>query len=882
VPEILPTGTVTLVFTDVEGSTQALRRLGPRYHESLELHETVIRAAVAAERGVEVDTQGDAFFVAFPNAVDAIGAAARIQLELGAAAWPEAVPLRVRIGIHTGEPAQSGSRYVGLDVNRASRIAAVAHGGQIVVSAVTRSLAVAARAEMEFTDLGRVHLKDFSEPERLFQAVLPGLRRRFPPLRTASETNIPELPGTFVGRKPELAALAALLDGPRERLITLVGPGGTGKSRLALELARRSLGRFAHGVRLVRLAAIEDTAHVPAELAGVLGLTGSDDLEAQIVAHLQEREVLLVVDNLEHLPDVGTLLGDLLERCPRLIVLATSRSPLLLAGERVVAVDSLSRNEALTLFVDRARAADSRYSLDATGEGAVHALCERLDNLPLAIEIAAARIGTLAVTDMVELLEPALETTGKQDLPARQRTLAATIAWSYALLSPALRRLHARLALFQAPFGVVAARDAFGASVDELDQLVRASLLRRVDDGSGRARLGMLRVVREYALERLEADGLLDEAQAARDHWVDANVTGASTRLDGPDQKATLAALDELLPDLRASIDDARRRGDAARAMWLVAPLERFWRARADLVEARATLEWALAHDTAPAALRANAQWTLGRLVIAQGRPDEAVEPLRRALELFRADGELRSTAFALTELAWIALDRGEVAAAEAHAGEALVIADEADDDRARSSALAALASVAAEQGEAGLSRRLSEQSLAVRRALGDRLLVANGALTLGSAALADGDLVAARGALEECLALAREVGDAQHEAAAACCLGEVEILAGDPTAALPLLLEALASFVRLGNEPAAAECLVGLAAATYDHDPQAAQLLLDAAAAARERAGTTPLPVERRLERRVRARLPPPPQPARVLSITDAALLAGADPTRI
>ncbi len=877
----LPTGTVTLLFTDVEGSTDALRRLGARYRDALELHESVIRTAIAAAGGVEVDTQGDAFFVAFADAVAAVRAAARIQAELGAATWPEDVPLRVRMGIHTGEPVRAGDRYVGLDVNRAARIAAVAHGGQIVVSAVTRSL-VGARAEVEFIDLGRARLKDFAVPERLFEAVLPGLGRRFPPLRTVSETNVPELPGAFVGRKHELATLGALLDGPRERLLTLVGPGGAGKSRLALELARRSLGRFAHGVRLVRLAALEDAAHVPSELAGVLGLRAADDLEDSIATHLEERELLLVVDNLEHLPDTGALLGRLLARCPRLMILATSRSPLRLAGERVVHVEPLARDEAVALFVDRATTADARFSLAGAGEAMVEALCERLDNLPLAIEIAAARVGSLTVTDMVVLLEPALETTGGQDLPARQRTLAATIGWSYDLLAPPLRQLHERLALFQAPFGIEAARDAFGASVEELEQLVRASLLRRLDDGSGSTRLGMLRVVREYALERLESDGLRGEAEAARDRWIDATVAHASTRLEGPEQGATLAALDGVLPDLRASLDDARRRGDAARALSLVAPLERFWRARADLVDARETLEWALAHETAPAPLRAGAYWTLGRLVVAQGRPDEAVEPLRRALELYRADGELRRTAFALTELAWIALDRGDLGDADARAGEALVIADEADDDRARSSALAALASVASERGEAALSRQLSEQSLAVRRALGDRLLVANAALTLGSAALADGDLVAARTALDECLELAREVGDAQHAAAAACCLGELEILAGAPDTALPLLREALATFVRLGNEPAAAECLVAVAAAALDHDAATALLLVDAAAAARRRAGAAPLPVERRLEHRVRSRVPPSSGARRVLPVIDAALLAGADPARI
>lgn len=877
----LPTGTVTLLFTDVEGSTRALRRLGPRYREALEVHEAVIREAVAAGGGVVVDTQGDAFFIAFADAGGAVAAATSIQAGLEGAAWPDDVPLRVRIGIHTGEPSRVGERYVGLDVNRAARISAVAHGGQVVVSAVTRSL-VPAGSGIEFFDLGRARLKDFALPERLFEAVVPGLTRRFPPLRTLSETNVPELPGRFVGRTRELATLGALLDGPSERLVSLVGAGGAGKSRLALELARRALGRFAHGVRLVRLAALEDAAHVPAQLAAVLGLETADGQEESIAVHLEERELLLVVDNLEHLPETGALLGRLLARCPRLVILATSRSPLHLAGERVVQLEPLAREEAVALFVDRAAAVDARFSLEAVSEEQVASLCERLDNLPLAIEIAAARTGSLSVADMVDALGSVLEARGPRDLPARQQTLAATIGWSYALLSPETRRVHGRLALFQGVFGLDAARDAFGADVDEVEQLVRASLLRRLDDRSGQARFGMLRTIREYALGWLEQEGLRSEAVAARDRWLDARVTEAAARLDGAEQAMTFAELDELLPDLRASLDDARRSGDAARALWLVAPLERFWRARAELIWARETLEWALADESTPRALRAGAYWTLGRLVVAQGRPEDALAPLRRALELYRADGEHRRTAFALAELAWIALDRGDLAEAEEQAGEALVIAEEAEDERAESSALAALASVASERGEAALSRHLSEQSLAARRALGDRLLIANGALTLGSGALADGDLRAARSAFEECLELAREVGDAQHAAAALCCLGELEILAGAPEAGVPLLLEALATFVRLGNEPAAAECLVGLAAATPAHDASTARLLVDAADAARRRAGSVPLPVERRLERRVRRRLPLSDGSPVELPIVDAALLAGADPAHI
>jgi len=876
----LPTGTVTLVFTDVEGSTEALRLLGGRYADAMALHQLIVRDATAEHGGVEIDTQGDGFFVVFPRAQQAVAAAAAIQQRSAEARWPDDRPLRVRVGIHTGEPTLAPHGYVGLDVHRAARIAASAHGGQVVVSAVTRALV----DDRAFVDLGRHLLKDFREPERLFQLVVAAEGAGFPPLRTTLESNLPMLPGRFVGRDPELAHIGALLEAPDVRLITLVGAGGSGKSRLALEVARRAIGRWSHGVRLVRLAALEDAALVPSEICRALDLASvADDREA-LRQHLCDRELLLVVDNLEHLPDSGVLLGSLLQTSSRLTVLATSRSPLRIAGEHVVRIEPLPEAAAVALFLDRASAADSSFHADAVDQRAVRTLCMRLDGLPLAIEIAAARVATLSVIDMVDLLEPSLNTSGARDLPERQRTLAATIAWSYELLEPRLRTLHGQLAVFQGGFSYDAAHTVFGATVDELETLVAASLLRRLREESGRTRLGMLRVVREFALDHLAQDDALTYAQAQRDAWVDEVATRAAAGLAGAHPTISLSELEEILPDLRASFEDARARDDRGRCLRLIPPLERFWRAHAYVAEARETLAWALDDDEpAPPELRAPALWTLGRLASAQGDPVGASAPLEEALALYRKLGAARDVAFALSELAWIALDRGELDDALQRAQEALALADRADDDRARSSALGALALVAAERGESREARELSRRGLAIRRRLGDPLLVANAALTLGSAALADGDLDAAESALRECLAIARELGDAQHEAAALCCLGEAHVLRQDPQHALELLLESLATFVRLGNDPAAAECLVAVAAAIHERTPDRAAVLLRAAVSARERTAVAPLPVERRLEHRVRARLPGlDGDSERPLSIVDAALLAGVDPVRV
>jgi predicted ATPase/class 3 adenylate cyclase len=876
----LPTGTVTLMFTDVESSTEALRSLGSRYKEALAVHHAVLREAIAAHGGTEVNTQGDGLFVVFPSAGLAIDAAAAVQRGLAESRWPDDRPLRVRIGLHTGEPTLTGSEYVGLDVHRAARIGDSAHGGQVVVSAVTRALL----DDVQFVDLGRHLLRSFDEPERLFQLVTGEEAGQFPPLRTTLESNLPTLPGRFVGRDAELDQLAALLQATDARVITLVGAGGSGKSRLALEIARRSLGRWAHGVRLVRLAAVEDAALVPAEIARAVDLPAGDDVIGGLREHLHERELLLVIDNLEHLPDAALLLATLLEAAPRLRILATSRIPLRIGHEHVLPVEPLAEEAAVALFVDRACAADGSFMSEPLDERAVRTLCARLDGLPLAIEIAAARVATLSVTDMVDLLEPTLETTGARDLPERQRTLAATIGWSYDLLEPRLRELHGQLAIFQGGFAHEAARSAFDATIDDLETLVAASLLRRLRDEAGRTRLGMLRVVREFALDRLDREGLLAAAQARRDTWLDEVVARAKTGLAGTDPGTLLAELEDIMPDLRASLDDARHRGDRERGIRLIPPLERFWRAHAYVGEARAALTWALEGDQAIRPdLRAPALWTLGRLASAQGNPAAARAPLHEALSLYRELGASREIAFALSELAWITLDRGEIDDAARWASEALALADEADDDRARSSALGALALASAERGESKLARELSERGLTIRRRLGDPLLVANASLTLGSAALAESDLEAAEAALRECLTLARDLGDVQHEAAALCCLGEAAVLRGDNEGALPPLLEALAAFVRLGNDPAAGECLVAVAAATHTDEPARAASLLDAAVQARERSGFASLPVERRLERRARARLGgAAPVGARRLSIVDAALLAGVDPARI
>jgi predicted ATPase/class 3 adenylate cyclase len=869
---------VTLLFTDVEGSTAALHALGTAYGDALALHRSVIREVIARRGGVEVDTQGDAFLVAFSSADAALRGAREIQEALAGAEWPGGVELKVRMGLHTGEPELRDRSYIGLDVHRGARICAAAHGGQIVLSSVTRAL-VADESDLGFVDLGRHRLRDVGD-ERLFQ--LAGLQSTvaFPPLRTSTASNLPVLRGPTIGRDDTLAALDDLLRSG-VRLVTLVGPGGAGKSRLALEAARSLVGRLAHGVHLVRLAAIDDPSLVATEIARSLGVQDDRDVRAALSEYLGDRELLLLLDNFEHLTPAAPLVAELVEHSRRLLVLCTSRSPLRLSHERVVVVDPLDEDAALALFVERARTADSRFRLDPQDEAVARDLCRKLDGLPLAIEIAAARVGLLTVHDLATQMEVWLGAAGAHDLPSRQRTLAATLSWSYEILAPEHRSLHARLAVFQGRFTPRAAFVGFGATIESLEALLSAALLRRADSGP-QTGLVMLRTVRELALDHLDATEFA-RARQDRDRWLDDLVERAAEELSGADPAEWLTELESWLPDLRASLDDARRANDHERVIRLVSSLERFWRAHLHVHEVRDALAAALrAAPPTDLRLRARALWTLARLAAAQGDAAAASGPLEEALALYRALDARREVSFALTELAWMSLDTGALDEAEAQAREALENARSAEDERAASSALNALAFLATEQGDPALARALAVESLEIRRRIGDRLLVADAALTAGTAALADGDLDSAELLLEECLELARAVGDALHEGGALCGLGEVAVLRGAPHGAREPLLEALGIFAQLGNEAIAAECLVALA---LTEDGERGAQLLGAALAARSRAGVTAVAIERALETEALARFEPLADAirrGRQLTVVDAALLAGVEPALV
>ncbi|TML68120.1 MAG: hypothetical protein E6G14_10575 [Actinobacteria bacterium] len=476
----LPTGTVTFLFTDIEASTRLLQELGDRYADVLAEHHRVLRDVWARHHGVEVDTAGDAFFVAFARASDAVAAADAAQRALADG------PVRVRMGLHTGEPLPEVEDYVGIDVHRAARIAAAGHGGQVLLSQATADL-----AGVDVRDLGLHRLKDLSAPERLFQLGTES----FPSLQTLHQTNLPVPATPFLGREREIEEVAQLLGRRDVRLVTLTGPGGSGKTRLALQAVAAAADDFDRGVWWVPLASLADPTLVETAAAQALG--SKDTLAATV----GDKRLLLLLDNFEHLLDAAAGLAETIASCPDLTVLVTSREPLHVAGEWEVAVEPLREQEAVDLFRQRAVAVHSDF--EANGE--VGEICRRLDCLPLAIELAAARVKALSLPALLERLEQRLPLLagGSRSAPERQRTLRATIAWSHDLLTPSEQDLFARLAVFAGGCTLEAAEEACGADLDGIASLVDKSLVRRSGE-----RYWMLETIREFAAERL--DGLAD------------------------------------------------------------------------------------------------------------------------------------------------------------------------------------------------------------------------------------------------------------------------------------------------------------------------------------------------------------------------------------
>jgi predicted ATPase len=624
----LPSGTVTFLFTDVEGSTRLLQQWGERYAGVLAEHRRTLREVFVRHGGVEVDTQGDAFFVAFAKASDAIAAAAEGRGVVAAG------PIRVRMGLHTGEPLVTAEGYVGIDVHRAARIAAAGHGGQILVSQSTRDLA----GVDGLRDLGEHRLKDLTASERLYQLGVGD----FPSLKSLNQTNLPVQPTPLVGRERELGEVKDLLTA--NQLVTLTGAGGSGKTRLALQLAADLVELYPDGVWFVSLAAVRDVELIEPTIAQVVG--AAEDLHQ----FLRGRKALLLLDNLEQLlPAAAPVVAGLGAH-----VLATSRERLNLSGEQEYPVPPLPVGEAAELFVQRARQLKPSFEPDPH----VEEIARRLDGLPLAVELAAARVKVLTAEQIAERLvhRLGLLTGGALDVPERQRTLRATIEWSYNLLEEDEQRLFARLAVFAGSFDLAGAESICDAELDTLASLVEKSLLRQTEEG----RFFLLETIAEFALEKLETDHDLRQRHA--NYFMELVKATASS---GP-QPAAREAYEKLEPELanlRAASTWFLQRADASSALGLGGALVWFWFVRDHFRDAVHWLETApLDDDSVALDVRARAGYFAGLISFFVLDEVSRAEPLyETSLELFLKLGDTQWTASALNRLGDCARRRGDL-----------------------------------------------------------------------------------------------------------------------------------------------------------------------------------------------------------------------------
>jgi predicted ATPase/class 3 adenylate cyclase len=779
----LPIGTVTFLFTDIEGSTRLLQELGDRYAAVRDEHAAIVRRAIAEGRGVEVNTQGDSFFVSFPSPIGAARAAVAAQRALATHRWPPDAPLKVRMGLHTGEGILGGEDYVGIDVNRAARIADAAHGGQILLSGATRALVEQALPDgASLRDLGEHRLKDISHPERLHDLVIEGLPADFPPPRTldARPNNLPLQLTSFVGREEEIDEVRGLVG--RTRLLTLTGAGGTGKTRLALQVATDVLTEYGDGSFFVDLSAVADPALVPSAVARALGVpevAGSPILEA-VKVHLRDKDLLLVLDNFEQVAEAGPVIEDLLSAAPRLKVMVTSRVVLSLRGEQEYAVPplepadperlpdvpTLRRVEAVRLFTERAVAASPRFRLTEDNASAVAQITARLDGLPLAIELAATRTKILTPEQMLPRLQNRLAvlTSGARTLPERQRTLRGAIAWSHDLLDPSERALFARLSVFTGGWILEAADavcDPEGLGLDLLDaltSLVDQSLVRRVEPAGGHPRFSMLETIREFGLEQLRSSGDLDRVRRGHgEHFLDLALE-AEPHLTADDQGEWLDRCDREHPNIRAALRWAIEAGEADRAQESAGALWRFWQQRGHLAEGRRWLEEILAMSSGQGPTAARAKALIGAGGIAWWQKDrEATRAFyEEALAIERELGDPDRIAEALYNLAFVVAG-DDIESAGRLLDESLDLFRRAGDERGVAQVLAMLVIRDAEAGQwAAVLARL-EEVVAIWRRVGDRLHLAFDLVWLANAHGRLGHRDAARSAALEALEIFRE-----------------------------------------------------------------------------------------------------------------------------
>jgi len=816
----LPTGTLTFLFTDIEGSTRLLEALGDALAPVLERHHALLREAIAVGEGTEVSTEGDAFFAVFPSAPKAAAAAASAQRALAAEPWPNGAAVKVRMGLHTGEGTLGGDNYVGLDVHRAARVAAAGHGGQVILSGATQALTAGGLPPgVSLVDLGQHRLKDLSRPEHLWQLAIDGLPANFPAPRTldATPNNLPLQLTSFLGRRREVSDVLGLLS--EHRLVTLTGPGGTGKTRLALQAAAEASDRYPDGVYFVGLEPITHPDLLLPTMAQAMGLMdpGAASVD-RLAEYFGERAFLVVLDNFEQVDAAAPLVGELLARAPRLSVLATSRSPLRVYGEREYPVPPLglpdprhlpeleqfTQFESVALFIERAMAVRPDFRVDNANAPAVAEICVRLDGLPLAIELAAARVRVLGPQAILDRLSDRLGllSGGARDLPERQQTLRGAIAWSHDLLEDADKRAFARMSVFAGGATLEHIEDVCfehadrHLALDVVSSLVDKSLLREETPPGGEPRFRMLETIRQFAAEQLTAFGDAEAYRQRHAASVLALVERCATEVMGAESRTWLDRYELERDNIRAAIGWALEGSRTETGLRLLTACWRYWQMRGYLVEARGMAERVLTlPDTRdfPAAREAALE-AAGGIAYWQGDLAAARVWYQEALDLARARSDDRAVANALYNLSFTySWDADAQRDALRLAEESLEVNRRLGDDAGIGRALWARASGAYFFGDRVTSERDSADALVIFRRIGDRFMVAWTQFMLGLVALRS-DSARGREALLEALDIFRQTDDVSGYA---------------------LVFDALAAYAHLQGDSVRAMRLAGFAAAT-------------------------------------------------------------------
>lgn len=813
---------ITFVFSDIVGSTRLWEADPGAMSVALSRHDVIVRRAVESAGGRVFKTVGDAFCAAFGDAVSAVAGAVDVQRALAAESWPPAMTIRVRIGVHSGLCEERDSDYFGTAVNRVARLESIAHGGQVLLSGATAELVRdLLPGGCSLLDLGEHRLKDLSQPEHVFQVSAEGLESDFPPLRSldnpALRHNLPEQVSSFVGRDGEVAVVRGLLG--ESRVVTLAGPGGVGKTRLAIHVASELLDGSGAGVWIVELAPIQDPALVGPAVAGVLGVADQPGRPAlaALVDSVRDRELLLVLDNCEHVLEAAAVVAaELVRRCPRLFVLATSREPLRIPGEQVHRVPSLevppadvelieqiADSSAVRLFVERATEQNPAFRVTADNASIVASVVRRLDGIPLAIELAAARLRVLSIHDLAARLDQRfrLLTGGARTTLPRQRTLEAMVEWSYDLLSPSEQAAFERVSVFAGGFDLEAAEELCAPVLDEdpldvVTALVDKSLI-QLDDRRGVRRYSLLETVREYAAARLADQGPETLGALRRSHLEHylALAEEGEHKIRGPEQMTWLLRFEMEHDNFRLALATCLDEGDADAGLRLAVALSPFRAARGHARESLAALDAQLALPGAEAPTLAR-----GCALAAWSRVShdyvQAIDRTTEALSIARGYGDDSLTANALRGLSDLAHRQGRYADAVRLADEGLEVARRVGDDlilgmlhRGRGIALLSLGEDPTPDTAAALE--------CFRRS-GDLIQVATTLGNVGVNEFAAGNLTAARPHLAESLRLARELDNPRHIVVMTINLGLLDHLKGDDPSARRLLLEALEGADRL------------------------------------------------------------------------------------